>query len=174
MLKNDSRQNVQSSKMNWSLFWCPLRKLYDLYIFNNVLAYSLKTAKTNITAYLQGLNFIRCIKPNNSQLCDSFDDSFVMTQLENTGTAYLIENSENVKMRMLKSIISLIFILFVEVLGISLINYLICSLWLVGEDAPEIQEPLSIIPEYGTEEPLGSPNNVDYSVVEYVEFEGMI
>lgn len=78
-------------------------------------------------------------------------------------------------MRKLESIISLIFILFIEVLNISLINDLI-SFQIVGEDAPEIQQPLSIIPEYGTEESLGSPNNVDYSVVEYhnVELIGMI
>lgn len=95
-IKNDSLQKVLHSKMNWRPFWNPSDKM---------CVYDLKRSRKNwnddwrLSFILQEANFIRCIKPNDLQRSGFFDELVVKTQLQNTGTAYLIENSENVKLR---------------------------------------------------------------------------
>lgn len=59
----------------------------------------LKKTKKSYRFISQEPNFIRCVKSNDFQQSDFFDESFVKAQLQNTGTAYLIENSDNVKIR---------------------------------------------------------------------------
>lgn len=68
-------------------------------IYLNTLKRSLKGLNIQSTIILQDSNFIRCIKPNDLQKSGFFDQSFVAAQLQNSGTAYLIENEENVKIR---------------------------------------------------------------------------
>lgn len=48
-----------------------------------------------ISRNFQHAHFIRCIKANDSQLCDFFDASCVERQLLTTGTGVLMENEPN-------------------------------------------------------------------------------
>lgn len=45
--------------------------------------------------YLQGSNFIRCIKANRCQRSELFDDTFVKEQIFSTGTDILINQNED-------------------------------------------------------------------------------
>lgn len=79
-----------------------LKALLDTLKQNVNTIYKYKKMYTNeisIGIHFQEVNFIRCIKPNDIQRSDLFDKSFVKIQLENTGTAYLVNNSDNVKKR---------------------------------------------------------------------------
>lgn len=103
MCKIDASFVIEKPRKNFtsesSVFKKELKALLESLGQNVCICFQRLFKKLETTFISQEPNFIRCIKPNDLQQADFFDDSFVTAQLQNTGTVYLIENSDNVKIR---------------------------------------------------------------------------